>query len=77
MFGGGGGEAQAPLTSPCPLSNHTTTTNLPLTFAASWFGHANHVDWAEHDAPNSFMAAFATSLLSILDRKTHSDPSLG
>ena len=25
----------------------------------------------------SFMAAFATSLLSILDPNTHSDPSLG
>ena len=38
---------QAPLTSPCPPSNHTITINLTLTFAASWFGHASHVDWAE------------------------------
>ena len=28
---------------PLPPSNHTTTLNLTLTFAASWFGHANHV----------------------------------
>ena len=34
---GGGGGAQAPLTSPCPPSNHTITINLNLTFAASWF----------------------------------------
>ena len=27
--------AQAPLTSPCPPSNHTITINLTLTFAAS------------------------------------------
>ena len=53
-FGGGGAlggsvgrGAQAPLTSPCPPSNHTITINLTLTFAASWFGHASHVDWAE------------------------------
>ena len=31
---GGGGGAQAPLTSPCPPSNHTITINLTLTFAA-------------------------------------------
>ena len=30
-----GGGAQAPLTSPCPPSNHTITINLTLTFAAS------------------------------------------
>ena len=35
---GGGRGAQAPLTSPCPPSNHTITINLTLTFAASWFG---------------------------------------
>ena len=29
----GGGGAQAPLTSPCPPSNHTITINLTLTFA--------------------------------------------
>ena len=49
---GGGRGAQAPLTSPCPPSNHTITINLTLTFAASWFGHASHVDWAEQDPPN-------------------------
>ena len=48
----GGGGAQAPLTSPCPPSNHTITINLTLTFAASYYGHASHVDWAEQDAPN-------------------------
>ena len=37
------GQSQAPLTSPCPPSNHTITLNLTLTFAASWFGHASHV----------------------------------
>ena len=70
----GGGGAQASLTSPCPPSNHTITINLTLTFAARCFGHASHVDWAEQDPPNF---AFATSLLSILDPNTHSDPSLG
>ena len=44
--------AQAPLTSPCPQSNHTITINLTLTFAASCFGHASHVNWAEQDPPN-------------------------
>ena len=69
--------AQAPLTSPCPPSNHTITINLTLTFAASRFRHASHVDWAEQDAQILFMAAFATSLVSILNPNTHSDPSLG
>ena len=49
--GGGGG---APLTSPCPPSNHIITINLTLTFAASWFGHAYHVDWAEQN-PHNFI----------------------
>ena len=44
-----GGGAQAPLTSTCPPSNHSITLNLTLTFAASWFSHASHVDWAEQD----------------------------
>ena len=47
IWGGGGGGAQASLTPPCPPSNHTITINLTLTFLASWFGHANHVDCAE------------------------------
>ena len=38
------GSSQAPLTSTCPPSNHTITLNLTLTFEASWFGHASHVD---------------------------------
>ena len=54
----GGGGAQAPLTSPCPPSNHTITINLTLTFAASWFGHASHVDWAEQDPPNFVHGCF-------------------
>ena len=37
-------QSQDPLTSPCPPSNHTITLNLTLTFAASWLGHASHVD---------------------------------
>ena len=74
--GGGGGGAQAPLTSPCPQSNHTITINLTLTFAASWFGHASHVNWAPQNPQISFMVAFATSLLAILDPNTHSNPSL-
>ena len=32
---GWGRGAQAPLTSPCPPSNHTITINLTLTIAAS------------------------------------------
>ena len=54
----GGGGAQAFLTSPCPPSNHTITINLTITFVASWFGHASHVDWAEHDPPNFVHACF-------------------
>ena len=57
MLGGGGG-AQAPLTSPCPPSNHSVTINLTLTFAASWFGHASHVDWAEQDPSNFVHGCF-------------------
>ena len=57
-WGGGGWGAQAPLTSPCPPSNHTITINLTLTFAASWFGHASHVDWAEQDPPNFVHGCF-------------------
>ena len=71
--GGGGRGAQAPLTSPCPPSNHTITINLTLTltFASTWFGHASHVDWAEQDPPNFVHGCFCTSLLSILDPNTH------
>ena len=72
-FGGGGG-TQASLTSPCPPSNHTITINLTLTFAASWFGHASHVDWAEQDPLNFVHRCFCHI---ILDPNTHSDPSLG
>ena len=56
--GGGGGGAQAPLTSACPQSNHTITINLTLTFAASWFGHASHVNWAAQDPPNFVHGCF-------------------
>ena len=58
IWGGWGGGAQASLTSPCPPCNHTITINLPLTFAASWFVHANHVDWAEQDPENFFHGCF-------------------
>ena len=57
-LGGGEGGAQAPLTSPCPPSNHTIAINLTLTFAASWFGHVSHVDWAEQDPPNFIHGCF-------------------
>ena len=62
------GQSQAPLTSPCPPSNHTI-----------WFGHATHFNSAEEDDPPNFRSwlLFATSLLSILDPNTNSDPSLG
>ena len=53
-----GGGAQAPLTSPCPPSNHTITINVTLTFAASWLGHASHVDWVEQDPPNFVHSCF-------------------
>ena len=86
IWGGGGGghkalvvsSGGAPRKSPCRPSNHTITINLTLTFAATWFGHASHFNWAEHHPPNFIHAcAFATSLLSILDPNTHSNPSLG
>ena len=65
-LGGGGpggaiwgvGGAQAPLTSSCPPSNHSITINLTPTFAASWFGHASHGDWAEQDPPNFVHGCF-------------------
>ena len=55
---GGGGGAQAPLTSPCPPSSHTITIHLTLTFAANYFGHDSHVDWAEQDPPNFVHGCF-------------------
>ena len=58
------GQAEAPLASPCPPSNHTITLNLTLTC---------HVDLVEQDQ----WLLFATSLLSILDSNTNFDPSLG
>ena len=56
VVGGGGG--QAPLTSPCPPSNHTITKYLTLSFAVTWFGHASHVDWAAHHPPNFVHGCF-------------------
>ena len=56
--GQGGGGEEAPLTSPCPQSNHTITINLTLTFAASWFGHASHINWAAQDPPNLVHGGF-------------------
>ena len=55
---GVGGGGQTPPTSPCPQSNHTITINLTLTFAASWFGHASHVDWAKQHPPNFVHGCF-------------------
>ena len=52
------GGGQAPLTSSCPPSNHSITINLTLTFAASWFGHASHVDWAKQDPSNFVHGCF-------------------
>ena len=72
VVGAGGGTG-----SPYPPSNHTIAINLTLTFAASWFGHASHVDRAEQDPPNFVHSCFATSLLCILDPNTHSNLSLG
>ena len=79
MGGAGAGGAQAPLTSPCPQSNDTITINLTLTFAAKPVGLAMPAMLIGLlKIPQiSFMAAFATSLLSILDPNTHSNPSLG
>ena len=51
-------EAHAPLTSPCPPSNHNITINLTLTFALTWFGHASHVAWAEYHPPNFVNGCF-------------------
>ena len=56
--GGGGGGARVPITSPCPESNHTITISQTLTFATSWFGHANHVDWSEQDPPKFVHGCF-------------------
>ena len=75
VVGGGGG--QAPLTSPCPPSNHTITLSLNLTFAVSRFGHASHVDWAEQDNPNFVTGCFCCIIASILDPNTNSHRSLG
>ena len=53
IWGVGGGGQRLPLPPlTLPPSNHTITINLTLTFAASWFGHASHVDWVEQDPPN-------------------------
>ena len=76
MAGGGGGHkalvvssgGQAPLTSPCPPSNYIKPLEQPgLAMPAMLIG-LNII----HQI--SFMAAFATSLLSILDPNTHSNP---
>ena len=56
VLGGGGGTGSPYL--PLLPSNHTITINLTLTFAASWFGHASHVDWAEQDPPNFVHGCF-------------------
>ena len=75
--GVGGGGAQAPLTAPCPPSNHSITINLTLPLQP--IGSAMlAVLFGLNKIPKiSFMAAFSTSLLSIADPHTNSDPSLG
>ena len=57
---------------PCPPSNYTITLNVTLTFVASWFGHASHVQWL-NKIPKF---AFVTSLLVLLDPNNNSNPSL-
>ena len=56
---GGGGGTDSPY-SPCPQSNRTITINLTLTFAARWYGHASHVNWAAQDPhfPNFVHGSF-------------------
>ena len=61
----GGGEA--PLTSPCRPSDHTITINLTRTFAASYFGHPRHVDWAEQNPPNSVRGCFCHVIALLLE----------
>ena len=70
------GPSKAPLTSPFPPSNHTITLNLTLTFATG-SGLPAMLIRLNKIPEISFMAAFATSLLSILDPNNNSDPSLG
>ena len=53
-----GGGAHAPLTSPCPPSDHTITISLTVTLAATWNGHASHIDSAEHHTPNFIHGRF-------------------
>ena len=58
-----------PHPSPCPPSIHTTTINLTLTLATMYI--------ALNTIPRiSFMAAFATSLLSILHPNAHCNLSV-
>ena len=73
MVVGGGGGTGSPY-RPLPRSNHTMIINL--TFGAGWFG-LTILSGLNKIPKISFMAAFATSLLSILDPNTHSNPSLG
>ena len=74
--GGGQGGAQAPLTSPCPPSNHTITINLTPTMAANWFWLCSHVGWAEQNPPNFIQGCFCHIIALHLDPNTHSKPSL-
>ena len=75
---GRGGGAQAPLTSPCLPSDHIITINLTLTpLRPASLAMPAMLIGLNKIPQISFMAAFATSLLLILDPNTHSDPSLG
>ena len=61
----GVGGTQAPLTSPCPPSNHTITINLTVTFQLARMAMPAMLIGLNTMPQILFMAAFATSLLSI------------
>ena len=76
-LGGGGGGLHALKAmrwlitgSSCPPSNHTITLNLTLILAASWFGHASHVDKAEQDPPTFVHGCFLLNHCSPLTTPT-------
>ena len=64
-------QSQAPLTSPCPPSSHTIIVNVALTFAASWFSHASHVDYAQLMAAFCHMHCTYTALQHSTTSTTH------
>ena len=76
---GGGGQRLRlpPLALPLTTPSRNTTINLTLTLAPIGLAMPGMLIRLNKIPPIPFMAAFATSLLSILDLNTHSDPSLG